>query len=560
MATKKPRVVKVSWTGSTGALSYRIIQIVSGVETTLQSALNSTNSEIEFNLLDVALKNPQIFVEACDQTACVRSTQSLSAQSLLNSLVGYIKASNSATGANFGSVALSGDGKTMAIGAAFENSNATGINGDQSNTSASNSGAVYVFTKSGVTWTQEAYIKASNTDSGDTFGTAVRLSQDGNTLAVTAPSEDSNASGVNGDGSNNLMSGSGAAYIFIRANSVWSQQAYLKSSNPDIGDGFGSQLSVSADGNTLAVGASGESSNSSGINGNQASNALSSSGAVYIFTRSLGTWTQSTYIKASNPNSLDNFGARLSLSGDGLTLAVGAPKEASNATGINGNQNDNSLANAGAIYIFTYAAAAWSQQAYIKPSVISTGENFGININLSYDGDTLAAGVATEASNATGINGNAADTSAAQSGAVFVFSRSGINWSQQAYIKSSNSEAGDVFGSSTALSADGNTLAVSAPGESSNALGIGGDQTNNLSSQSGAVYIFKRAGSVWTQFSYLKPPVFTGATRNFGFKVALSDDGQSIAVGDNAEGGSATGIGGDPSSQNHASSGCVYLF
>ena len=126
-------------------------------------------------------------------------------------------------------------------------------------------------------------------------------------------------------------------------------EAYVKASNTGTGDGFGS--SVAVDGNTLVVGAPSEDSNATGINGNQANNSASGSGAVYVFTRSNGVWTQQAYLKASNTGVQDHFGTSVALSGE--TLAVGAPDEDSNAMGINGNQSDNSAENSGAVYIFT---------------------------------------------------------------------------------------------------------------------------------------------------------------------------------------------------------------
>ena len=240
----------------------------------------------------------------------------------------YIKASNTDSDANFGySVALSGD--TLAVGAPGEASNARGINGDQSDTSAPNAGAVYVFTRSGTTWSQQAYVKASNTDSGDNFGYSVALS--GDTLAVGAIGEASDGSSP----LNNSLSGAGAAYVFTRSNTTWAPQAYIKASDPAPAsdDNFGWSLALFDD--TLVVGAPGRNTYT---------------GAGYLYTRSSGTWSQLAYFQASNPDVNASFGASLALTDD--MLAVGAPGEASNATGIDGNQNDTSMTNAGAVYTF----------------------------------------------------------------------------------------------------------------------------------------------------------------------------------------------------------------
>ena len=141
-------------------------------------------------------------------------------------------------------------------------------------------------------------------------------------------------------------------YVYTRSGTNWSQQAYIKASNTDANDYFGWSVALSGDGSTLAVGASYEHSAATGINGNQGDNSTAGAGAVYMFTRSGSTWGQQAYIKASNTNASDNFGASVALSADGSTLAVGAWREASTATGINGNQADNNAPYAGAVYVY----------------------------------------------------------------------------------------------------------------------------------------------------------------------------------------------------------------
>ena len=267
--------------------------------------------------------------------------------------------------------------------------------------------------------------------------------------------------------------------------------AYIKASNTDASDQFGLSVALSADGSTLAVGAFTESSAATGIGGNQADNTAGHAGAVYVFTRSGATWNQQAYIKASNTDGNDEFGWSVALSADGSTLAVGAHFEASAATGIGGNQADNSTGRAGAVYVFTRSGTTWSQQAYIKASNTRTGGEFGSSVALSADGSTLAVGAHFESSAATGVDGNQADNSASVAGAVYVFTRGGAAWSQQAYIKASNPGATDNFGSSIALSADGLTLAVDAPSEDSAAIGINGNGANNSAADAGAVYVFQ---------------------------------------------------------------------
>ncbi|MEY4167437.1 MAG: hypothetical protein RIR52_1261, partial [Acidobacteriota bacterium] len=118
------------------------------------------------------------------------------------------------------------------------------------------------------TISQQAYLKASNTGSNDGFGSSVAIS--GDTVVVGAAWEDSTATGVNGDQTNDLAPGSGAAYVFVRHGASWSQQAYLKASNTGSNDRFGSSVAIS--GETVVVGAPGEASNATGVNGDQTNN------------------------------------------------------------------------------------------------------------------------------------------------------------------------------------------------------------------------------------------------------------------------------------------------
>jgi trimeric autotransporter adhesin len=268
------------------------------------------------------------------------------------------------------SVALSADGDTLAVGAYLEDSFAFGIDGDQNNDFVENAGAAYVFERNAMEqWSQQAYVKASNTGWGHTFGWSVALSSDGDTLAVGAYNEGSNATGIGGDEWNELASYSGAVYVFERnAMSQWSQQAYVKASNTNAGDAFGHKLALSAEGDVLAVGAYNEDSNATGIDGNQASQAALDAGAVYVFERDLmDQWSQQAYVKASNTGAGDYFGDALALSGNGNVLVIGAYYEASNAVGIEGNQADNSLAGAGATYVTVRdGAGEWSTPTYLK--------------------------------------------------------------------------------------------------------------------------------------------------------------------------------------------------
>jgi hypothetical protein len=482
---------------------------------------------------------------------------------LSSSRITYLKASNTTMDDHFGvALAVSADGNTIAVGATGEDSAALGIGGNQADETASSAGAVYVFARSGMTWVQQAYVKASNTDAGDGFGNAVALSADGNTLAVSAGGEgvgeDSAAVGIDGIQTDNTAVDSGAAYVFTRTGTTWSQQAYVKASNTDAGDRFGFALALAADGNTLAVGAPDESSVATGIDGNQGDNTLASSGAVYVFTRTAAVWSQQAYVKASNTDAGDTFGESVALSETGDTLAVGAINEDSAATGIDGNQTSNSSTASGAIYVFARAAGVWAQQAYVKASNTGGGDKFGVTVALAGDGDTLVVGAHDEDSAAVTVNGNQASNAAVNAGAAYMFTRTGTTWTQRDYIKAINTNTDDLFGVAVAISLDGQVLAIGASREDSAAIGVNGDPTDNTAMDSGAVYELGRAGNTVAPTAYIKA---SNAQALDGFaRCALSGDGATLVAGADSEWSSATGVDGNQADNSAEFSGAVYVF
>ncbi|MCA8944023.1 MAG: hypothetical protein KDB80_15775 [Planctomycetes bacterium] len=328
------------------------------------------------------------------------------------------------------------------------------------------------------------------------------------------------------------------------------QQAYLKASNTDAGDGFGRSVAVSGD--TAVIGAPGERSNATGVNGNQANNSGVNTGAAYVFRRTGGTWAQEAYLKASNSELGDLFGVAVGISGD--TIAVGATFEDSNATGVNGNQANNSEGAAGAVYVFQRTGSTWTQQAYLKASNTGNSDRFGSSVAVS--GNTIVVGAPNEDSSATGVDGNGSDNSVAESGAAYVFHRTGSTWTQQAYLKASNTGSGDQFGWSVSVSGD--LAVVGAYLEDSLATGIDGDGSTNGFGDSGAAYVFRRAGTVWAQDAFLKASN-TGPGDNFGYSVDVSGD--TVAVGALFEDSNATGIDGFPGdSFLTMDSGAAYVF
>jgi hypothetical protein len=338
---------------------------------------------------------------------------------------------------------------------------------------------------------------------------------------------------------------------------------YFKASNTQADDIFGNSIAMSADGNTLAVGSSAESSAATGVNGDQSDNTAQFAGAVYVFTRgATGHWSQQAYVKASNTGAGDGFGQSVALSTDGNTLAVGANGEDSAATGVNGDQSNESAPSSGAVYVFTRdQMGQWSQQAYVKASNTEQDDSFGQSLALSPHGNTLAVGAVVEASAATGVNGNQNDNTARFSGAVYVFTRNGLQqWSQQAYLKASNTQAEDFFGFRLGLSEDGNTLAVAATSEDSASTQINGDQNDNTAPTAGAVYVFIRnQAQQWSQQAYIKASN-AEASDKFGEALALSADGNTLAVGAPFEDSAATGVDGEQTDNTAEGAGATYVF
>jgi hypothetical protein len=455
----------------------------------------------------------------------------------------YLKASNTDAGDGFG-ISVSVSSNTVVVGANSEDGSGTGVNAANNN-SASSAGAAYVFVRSGTVWSQQAYLKASNTGSTDYFGRSVSVN--GNTIAVGAYSESGSGTGVN-PGSNELAADAGAAYVFVRSGTVWSQQAYLKAHNTGASDFFGFAVAVSD--NTVVVGASAEDGGGTGVNPASSGSAIDA-GAAYVFVRSGATWSHQAYVKASNTTagggSGTSFGYAVAVDGD--TVVVGAYAEDGSGTGVNPASNHGAV-NAGAAYVFVRDGTTWSQQAYLKAHNTDAGDYFGFSVDV--DGNTVVVGAYSEDGSGTGVN-PASNNSAANSGAVYVFVRNGVTWSQQAYLKASNTGTGDFFGYAVAIQS--NTVVVGAYQEDGSGTGVN-PLNNNSASVAGAAYVFVRNGTTWSQQAYLKASN-TESADYFGFSVSVDDN--TVVVGAFQEDGSGTGV--NPLNNNSASgAGAAYVF
>jgi hypothetical protein len=286
-----------------------------------------------------------------------------------------LRPSNAASGDWFGGdVDISGD--TIVVGAYRENE-------------------AFVFTYDPVLeqWTEQQILTGSNTASGDNFGRGVTI--DGDTIVVGAFFEDSNATSINGPGDNNSRSNSGAAYVFVRNDGVWTEQAYIKADNAAVDDLFGGILDL--DGDTLAVGVY--------------SRGPFDHGGAYVFQRSGETWTQQAYFEPALATTNEYFGSAISISGD--LVAVGSPQEDGN--GVDG-ETDNSLLSSGAVYVYKREAGAWSQHAYLKASNVGANDWFGRDVGIS--ANTVIGGAQLEDSS---VPGDGSDDLTEDAGAAYVF-------------------------------------------------------------------------------------------------------------------------------------------
>lgn len=541
--------LRIDWTSVTGATSYRLLKDPTGssgfaqVGTDLPAAAKSVNLDVIVHKEDWL--NARYVVAACNAGGCTQSA-AVSAAGNSTPLIGYLKASNTAEFDGLGgAVALSADGNTLAVGAPSEDGASTGVGGDQTNDCdifpntrcAFGSGAVYVYRRSGTTWSAPIYVKASNTAMSDSFGTTLSLSADGNTLAVGATGKDL---------------ASGAVYIFARANDTWSQIAYIKASDAANSTYFGSSLALSADGARLVVGAPLRT---------PPSTTLYNAGAAYVFVRSGAAWSETAILTQQTISAYSYFGTSVAIANDSAPMiAIGAPGE----DVATGNPPPNDIADyAGAVYVYTLAGSVWTQSSHLVSAIPLDSASFGDAVALSADGATLAVGASGEDL----APATPSDPATPGAGAAYMYTASGSSWTEVAHLRALNPTTYSYFGGILALSADGNTLAVASPQEDGGALGVGGTP-DTAAPSAGAAYVFTRTGSTWSPGTYVKASN-TEMGDGFGASIALSADGNTMAVGAQSDDSPATNFNGSQlddcdSSGNGsncaAGSGAVYVY
>lgn len=367
-----------------------------------------------------------------------------------------------------------------------------------------NSGRAHIFRISDKKWSPVVALQAPHIEGGERFGEAVAIS--GNIAVVAAPFKIWR-------GTTPAFANAGAVYIYVRSGDTWNLEHTIWSNVRTANRRFG--CSISLDGNTLVIG--------------------SHANVVEVYVRNGGVWGLQAQLTSAYTQSAGKFGRSVAISGD--TVAVAGTES---------------------VTLFSRTGTVWAEAAHLTAAFPGADDGFGDSIALS--GGTLLVGAPQEDSSAVGIGGNANNNSLSNSGAAYVYSSSGGTWALEVYIKASNPGVSDRFGSAVALR--GNIAVVGAPQEDSNALGIGGNQADNSSANSGAAYVFSRSGASWTQTHYLKSvnstPEIVGFGDEFGTAVAVS--GYSIWVGAPAEDSNAVGVNGNPANNQGLDYGAAYAF
>lgn len=271
--------------------------------------------------------------------------------------------------------------------------------------------------------------------------------------------------------------------------------SYLKAPNGEASDQFGFSVTLSGDGAWLAMGARFEDSNSTT---NPDNNLLADSGAVYVFSRETTGWAFHSYVKASNPGSEDYFGYSVALDGDGDVLVVGANGEDSNDSL---DPTNNTLTNAGAVYVYERGGGNWAQTAYLKASDLASDAEFGRRVAIAEAGNRLAVGASAAAT-------------------AYVFDR-GTNWAEVATLPPAVAGAGPM--TDMALSGDGSVLAAGHSRRNGSDGSIG---------DAGGVFVFKDNGGAWERLGENLYAPTERVDGNFGSAVALDHDGDTLAVGE----------------------------
>ncbi len=377
-------------------------------------------------------------------------------------------------------LALSADGNVLVVGDPHEVSLDKGVfttfrSGGAATTSAGDMpGAAYVFERRSGVWSLSFVLKPSNAHAPQRFGAAVALSANGQVLAVGSPRERSAASGIDGVQTDLSVEDAGAVYLFERTTDVWRQSSYLKASDNKSGLYFGYTLALSRTGSVLAIGAPSQ---------------LDDDESVYLFESRSREWEERQVLRPDGPDNNVGFGEATALSADGRVLVVSSSYEDLDAFLPTPN-----ISLKGVVRVYERAQASWNETAVLFPQTEHSSFDFGRGVALSDDGRVLAVGVPGDFGVGTGLNPPMNSDERFASGAAYVFQRFHRDWERRLYVKHRFEQTRTRFGLGVALSASGDTLAVSANEDfGSSVEGSILDRQGEPEYMSGSVTVFKRA-------------------------------------------------------------------
>jgi hypothetical protein len=483
----------------------------------------------------------------------------------------YVKATNTAWSASFGAaVSLSGDGQRMAVGSPNEDSGGKGIGAPQNTHTAPISGAVYLYRMQAGHWTPELFIKAADAAPQSSFGSAVSLSADGNTLFVGAP-------GMVVPVADRVVK-LGVVYVFRLAAAGWAQTDRLECPYDQplptptdydpiqmrLATGCGAVLQSSASGETVVTRWSTEHQFAATATGHT-DNPLG--GRVVVLDHAAQGWSSALIAGSSATYDCDNLLMPVALSAAGDRFAVGDTCDPSSAVGINGDRTDTQAWGSGAAMMFTRSASGWQLEAWFKASNTGANDAFGTSLALSGDGAILVVGAPKESSFTSTINGDGANDGTPEAGAAYVFRRTGGAWAQTEYVKTPDAHhsymKGAHFGASVAISRDGSTIVAGAPGEAElfapGVMASPPTATGFVGSPGGAAYALHCTPACAFD-AWITPSAPLPDMGDFGSVVSLTDDGQTLAASCPADPSAATGINGDATNSTLPFSGAVWMF
>lgn len=322
---------------------------------------------------------------------------------------------------------------------------------------------------------EEAKLTATDKATNAWFGSTISISTDGSRVAIG--SYNMSVSG---------LSAAGAAYIFVRNGSSWTQETKLIAPDRAASDQFAWSIDLDDNGVRVVIGTK-----------DSDPGAVSSAGAAYIFVRNtdFNTWSFEAKLVASDRTSNDNFGQSSCIDATGTRVAIGA------------HRSEAGISEAGTVYVFLRTDTSWSEEAKLNASDKANTDWFGWSVDCDKDATRIIVGAQVD------------DSPASNAGSAYVFVRSGTVWTQEARLVASNQVSEDRFGYAVSINDFGTVIAVSASQADPDAI-----------TTAGCAYLFRRTGTTWNQV-YIFTASNKASNDQYGQSISLDATGNKLAIG-----------------------------